>query len=78
MNKYNDYPIEECAATVEAKAREFPGQITIYQKWTCQHCGARITMNEPNKFFRSGHCEDCGNHTLIAKCNYMLLASMGK
>ena len=46
----------------------------VYQKWTCQHCRARQTMPDPNKFYAKGICEECKKLTdIIARgCNYML------
>lgn len=45
----------------------------VYQKWTCQHCGARQTMPDRNKFYARGLCEDCKKETnIVARgCNYM-------
>lgn len=71
MQKYNDYPIQECLDTVEPKVNA--GLWRFYQKWTCRHCGSRQTMGEPNVFFRSGTCEECGKVSPIDKCNYMLI-----
>jgi hypothetical protein len=70
MPQYEDYPLEQCAAkAAEAIAK---GAI-VYQKWTCRHCGSRQTMDEPNKFFTSGHCEECRQITEISECNYMAI-----
>lgn len=68
--QYNDYPI----LTVAAEAREKIDRLgaTVWQKWTCQHCGSRQTMEQENTFYRSGRCEECGQVTLIEKCNYMM------
>lgn len=71
--KYNDYPIDECAEACEALIAK--GH-TIHQKWTCKHCGARQTMEEPNSFSRSGRCGECGQVTLISKCNYLAIMEM--
>jgi hypothetical protein len=70
MEKPRDYPINECLAAAEQLIRG--GVADVYQKWTCQHCGSRQTMEEKNKFFASGICEDCKGTTIIQKCNYML------
>jgi Zn finger protein HypA/HybF involved in hydrogenase expression len=47
---------------------------TIYQKFTCFHCGSRQTMSEPNKMFIHGICEECGKETNIKLrgCNYLV------
>lgn len=69
--KYNDYPIEECADACE-KIIATGG--TIHQKYTCAKCGSRQAMEEPNKFFTTGTCGECGHVTDIAKqgCNYLV------
>ena len=69
---YNDYPIEECAAACK-KIIARGG--TVYQKWTCENCGDRVTGNEPDKLFTHGHHEDCGHVTDIRKkgCSYIAI-----
>lgn len=68
--QYNDYPIldvlDECDKHVKRGS-------TVYQKWTCQHCNSRQTMETPNVLYRSGRCEECNQVTIIEKCNYMLI-----
>jgi len=73
MKTYKNYPIETCARTIEGILRQHPGS-AIYQKWTCDGCGRRITGNTPNKLFEFGHCEDCGHTTDLKRtgCNYTL------
>lgn len=73
MVDYNDYPILDCAAQA-FEIVERGGD--VYQKWTCSHCNSRQTMEEKNKFFTSGKCEECNKITEIKECNY--LAVMGK
>ena len=72
--KYNDYPIEECIKEVEKNL--LPKGHTVHQKWTCKHCGARQTMEEPNTFHRTGRCGECGGVTFITKCNYLAVMTV--
>ena len=65
-----DYPLLEMAA--EANKHVEAGS-TVWQKWTCRHCGSRQTMEKENTFYRSGRCEECGQVTIIEKCGYTLL-----
>jgi len=65
-----DFPLIEMVK--EAEAHVVSGS-TVWQKWTCGHCGSRQTMEEPNKFYVSGKCEECGQITIIEKCGYTLL-----
>jgi hypothetical protein len=66
-----DRPFNEC---VKLAIPFIKRGATIYQKFTCQHCGARQTMTEPNKFFISGRCEECGGMTDIEArgCDFMM------
>jgi hypothetical protein len=70
MPDYKDYPIMQCAEQAEAA---IDAGAAVFQKWTCQNCGSRQTMDEPNKFFTSGRCEECQQITQITKCNYMVI-----
>ena len=72
-NIYRDYPIEECVKQAEERRAAIKGPVKIHQKWSCRACGSRQSMAEANKFFRSGKCEDCGNVSIIDKCNYLLM-----
>ena len=49
-----------------------------FQQWNCEHCGAKQTMQEPNKFYASGICEECKKITDIEKngMNYMVLRTL--
>ncbi len=69
MQKYNDYPLDEC---VQAAEQLIADGADVHQKWTCRHCGARQTMGTANTFYRSGTCEACGGVTVISKCNYLV------
>jgi hypothetical protein len=69
--KYNDYPLHDIAQSVQ---RLINDGATVYQKFTCDKCGSRQTIEEPNRLFASGTCEACGHTTDIVKrgCNYMV------
>jgi hypothetical protein len=48
---------------------------TVFQKFTCEHCGSRQTMPTPNAFYCEGKCEECNGVTNIFArgCNYVLV-----
>ncbi len=71
MPQYNDYPLDECAKTAE-KIIDRGG--TIYQKFTCESCGQRLVLDQPNVFHTSGSCDQCGHVTdlTIKGCNYLV------
>jgi hypothetical protein len=71
-----DFPLDECVAA----AKEYVAEgALVFQKWTCDHCGERVTANAPNTFTEMGHHEDCGHWTNIRRkgCNYKLIWSIG-
>jgi hypothetical protein len=51
----------------------------VFQKFTCQGCGTRQTMETPNTFYMEGTCEECHHITNIVKagCNFLLVAVAG-
>lgn len=46
---------------------------TVYQQFNCAGCGAKQTMDDPNKFYKLGLCQECGHETNIERdgCNFM-------
>jgi hypothetical protein len=68
----SDFPFHTVASEAEKKMND---GFTIYQKFTCDHCGTRQTMAEPNSFFCTGKCERCGKITniLARGCNYIAM-----
>jgi hypothetical protein len=74
--KYKDFPLEKVVKQAEDRINELRASgrhAFVHQKWTCKHCGSRQTMEEKNDFHRSGRCEECGQITLITKCNYVMM-----
>lgn len=73
--KYNDYPIDELAQTLYRAMQE--GAIG-YMKFTCGYCGARQTIDVPNKLFTQGKCDQCQSVTdlRIAGGNLLLVAPL--
>lgn len=48
----------------------------VFQKFSCQKCANRLTMDVANKFHTHGTCDKCGATTDIEKdgCNYLIMA----
>lgn len=77
MANNKDFPFLEVAETADQAVRNGG---TIYQKWSCDGCGARITGSKPNLFTKSGKCDHCGTITDIVKkgCDYLLLMPLSE
>lgn len=71
-NKYNDLPFVECVDKADELIAK--GGI-VFQKFTCLHCGQRLTMGKPNTFYKEGTCDKCGETTKIDKCGFILMIS---
>lgn len=67
-----DHPLEDVVKAAEAQAAN--GH-SCFQKFTCEKCGSRQTMETPNVFYTSGSCEECGHVTDIKKkgCNFIMI-----
>lgn len=71
---YKDYQFLEVTHVAEKLVDQ---GCLVFQKWSCDHCGSRQTMPEPNCFYMKGICEECKKETDILKrgCNYAVIAS---
>lgn len=71
--EFNDYPIEEVQQTLIKLNRIRP--VHWHQKFTCEKCGSRQTMEDMDKLYAFGKCEECGHTTdlRVAGCNYLLI-----
>jgi hypothetical protein len=75
-NKSHDLPWNEIIEKVDAAIK---AGATLYQKFTCEKCGSRQTMESPNTFYMEGQCEECQHVTDIKKrgCGYMATFTIG-
>jgi hypothetical protein len=64
-----DLPIDTIA---KLGAEQIDKGFTLWQKWSCTHCGSRQTMEEPNILYRSGECQACGRISPIVVCGFMI------
>jgi len=65
---YNDIPLE---LALERAEWWIDRGFVVHQKFTCENCGNRLTIEEPNKFFAKGSCDKCGYVTEIKKCGFI-------
>ena len=67
-----DHPIQEILKTADELIK---AGHEVFQKFTCDKCESRQTIDEPNVFYSSGKCEECGHVTDIEKkgCNYLAI-----
>jgi len=71
-HKMNLYPFKDVVANAERKIAQ---GWTVYQQFNCAHCGAKQTMDDPNKFYLTGRCEECGKITDIEKDGMNFMAT---
>jgi hypothetical protein len=78
---HRNYTLKECDARLAQYVNEIvEGRMRFWQKFTCDNCFERITVDEPNKLFITGHCQLCGHVTDLQKmgCNYSVMLSRGR
>lgn len=46
-------------------------------KFTCEKCGQRCTLVEPNVLYERGDCFKCGHSTKIEKGGFALIIKLG-
>lgn len=68
---FRDFPFDQCTAKAEALAN---AGHEVFQKFTCDGCGARLTMDIAGHFFETGTCDKCDCITDIKSkgCNYLV------
>ncbi len=64
MEKSKDIPWPELLAKADHAIKK---GATLYQKFTCENCGSRQTMDTPNSFYMQGVCEECKHVTDLVK-----------
>ena len=45
----------------------------VFFKFTCDRCHSRQTFGEPNIFYATGICEECGNEQEITEGGFSVL-----
>lgn len=70
-----DLPREELIAEAERVCQQGWNGLKVKDvlfKYTCQWCGERCTMQEPNKLYENGECFACGKSTPIKFGGFLL------
>jgi hypothetical protein len=77
QQQQRDHPFDQCVADASFLCADGHW---VFQKFTCSHCGNRLTMEKPNIFYTHGTCDKCHQLTDIraAGCNYLLWAGKNK
>jgi hypothetical protein len=72
VEQYQDFPFAEVVEAGQRLAEE--GKL-VHQKYTCDQCHTRLTIEVANAFYREAACDKCGFVTNIEKkgCNYLLI-----
>lgn len=71
---YRDKPRAEVLAMAE---KAIADGMTIHFKFTCDKCGERCTLDEPNKIYDNGTCCVCGHETPMNMIGMVAIMSRG-
>ena len=75
MVQYKNFTLAECDNTLaQYQDAILAGRMMFWQKFTCERCWKRITVDKPNTLFEIGHCQHCNHFTDLKRdgCNYAL------
>lgn len=65
-----DIPRADAVARAEKLIR--PG-CDVYFKFTCEKCGERCTLSEPNKIYPRGECCKCGHEMPLEMIGFAVI-----
>lgn len=74
LPRQGDLPIKELTALADRAILNGGGPTLceVHFKFTCSHCGARCTFQEPNQLYAEGECAKCGKVTKILVAGFSL------
>jgi rRNA maturation endonuclease Nob1 len=76
----SNLPRQELLERAEAAIQMFATQgvkAHVNFKFTCERCGERCTLTEPNMLYENGECHVCGHVTKIVEGGFALTANLG-
>lgn len=67
-----DFPFDE---VIQKANKSVCDGHAVFQKFTCENCSNRLTIEEPNRFYETATCDKCHHETNIKErgCNYVLV-----
>lgn len=73
---YNDLPKDELLLHANKTLEKMGPKAKIYFKYTCNKCGARANLSEPNVLYEQGECCVCGHVQNIVSGGYTLICEI--
>jgi len=70
-----DLPRVELLKLAQTAAAASPVPVNVHFKFTCEHCGERCTLSEPNMLRERGECYNCLKETAISYGGFMLVSA---
>lgn len=67
-----DLPRDKLVEQANRDVDSYECAVDCYFKYTCEHCGNRCMLQEPNKLYEKGECCQCGLETEIKFGGYAL------
>jgi hypothetical protein len=71
MTKPKDLPRDELIMAANDALNRYPGCV-VHFKFTCDNCGRRCTLSDPNTLYEQGECDQCGHLTPITQGGFSL------
>lgn len=81
MTTPTNKPRKELLRLARAAIKQFEAEgvaVEVHFKFTCEKCGTRCSLTEPNTLYESGDCHACGHRTQINQGGFALHIKMGE
>ena len=72
-----DLPRRELMVLADETLKKYPGAV-VHFKFTCDTCGARCTLSDPNVLYETGQCYNCGQDTTITQGRFMVMMQINE
>lgn len=69
-----DLPRDELLRCAEEAVERYGPIAFVHFKYTCEQCGERCTLEEPNMLRENGECFRCGHSQPIREGGFLLVA----
>jgi hypothetical protein len=75
--KYKDLPRDELMARANHFLVQMGDFAEVHFKFSCENCGERCELTEPNTLYERGECCKCGHETVITKGGFSIHMRLG-
>jgi predicted SprT family Zn-dependent metalloprotease len=73
---HNDLSRKELMIAADKALATMGSRAKVHFKYTCQKCGERVMLQEPNTLYENGECYKCGHVQPITQGGFALVMDL--